>query len=420
MRQPVPNARLAPGGMSADRVLAEIGELQQQDTDWEGGRAWAYVYHPGDDVLKMRREAYLLEFESNGLSPRAFPSLVLMEKEVVSMSASLLHAPAGATGSITSGGSESILLAIKAHRDHARQKRPDLIEPEMVLPWTAHPGFDKAAHYLGVRSIRVQVGQDQVADPEAMEASITDRTILLVGSAPSYPHGVVDPIPDLARVARHHMLPLHVDACVGGFVLPFARELGRTFPDFDFSVDGVTTISADLHKYGYAAKGASLVLHRSEETFAHQRFIFNDWPGSQYEAPNMTGTRPGGSIAAAWAVMRFLGEEGYRDLTARALAATDRLIEGICGMSGCYVLGDPSATVIAFGCADVDIADVGAHLQEAGWVLSLQRSPDCLHLTVSPHHDHVVDAFLGSLTNALDQVRQGDTGKAGQMEAKYS
>lgn len=405
-------------GRPAAEVMANIAALQRDDIDWHSGRTWAYVYHPGDELLGVLQDAYLSAFETNGLSPRAFPSLRRMEHDVVGMANRLFHAPPGAVGSITSGGSESILLAVKAHRDRARELRPGLCEPAMVLPRSAHPAFDKAAHYLGVRSVRVDVDSRQRADVAAMAAAVTDQTVLLVGSAPSYPHGVLDPIAELADLAHDRALPLHVDACIGGFVLPFARSLGRSVADFDFALSGVTTISADLHKYGYAAKGASLVLHRSEETFRHQVFTFDGWTGPSYTAPNLTGTRPGGSIAAAWAVMQHLGEEGYLELTKHALEATDRIVAGVREIPGYAVVGQPVATLLAFGADDLDMAAVGGALRAKGWLMSLQESPACFHLTVSANHVHVVDEFLAALADATEEVR-ADSGRTDRLRAEY-
>lgn len=419
MTVPSEATELPKHGRPADAVLADIAALQRDDVDWHSGRTWAYVYHPGDELLSVLQDAYLSSFETNGLSPRAFPSLRRMESDVVAMAGRLFHGPSSTVGSITSGGSESILLAVKAHRDRARELRPDLREPAMVLPRSAHPAFDKAAHYLGIRSIRVDVDDRQRADVAAMAAAITDNTVLLVGSAPSYPHGVLDPVADLAALAQDRELPLHVDACIGGFVLPFARSLGRPVDDFDFALDGVTTVSADLHKYGYAAKGASLVLHRSEETFRQQVFTFDGWTGSSYSAPNLTGTRPGGSIAAAWAVMQHLGEEGYLRLTGMALDATERIAAGVREIPGYVIIGEPVATLLAFGADDVDMAAVGGVMRSKGWLMSLQQSPACFHLTVSANHVHVVDEFLAVLADATDQVRTGRAG-ADRLRAEYS
>jgi len=253
----------------------------------------------------------MLFFSENALNPTVFPSLRRMETEVVAMTAALLGGDEHTVGNMTSGGTESLLMAVLTAREWGRAHKPDVQAPEMVLPATAHPAFEKAAHYFGVRPVHVPVGPDLRADVERMRAAITPRTVLLVGSAPSYPHGVVDPIVEIAQVAQEHGLLCHVDACVGGFELPFLRRLGYPVPDFDFQVPGVTSMSADLHKYGYAAKGASVVLYRDSALRRHQFFAYTDWPGGVYASATLAGTRPAGPIAAAWAVLHYLGEEGY-------------------------------------------------------------------------------------------------------------
>ncbi|MGC9336215.1 MAG: pyridoxal phosphate-dependent decarboxylase family protein, partial [Anaerolineae bacterium] len=284
---------------SAAAVLSRMQQLRDQDARWQEGKTWSLVYDAGEELTEFLKQAYTLFFSENGLNPMAFPSLRRFEAEAVSMTASLLGGSERTAGNMTSGGTESILMAVKTARDWARSHDPANDAPEMVLPASAHPAFDKAAHYFCVRAVHVPVGTDFRADVEAITRAITPRTILLVGSAPSYPHGVVDPIADLAGVAREHGLLCHVDACVGGFLLPFVRRLGYPVPDFDLGVPGVTSISVDLHKYGYAAKGASVILYDSRELRRHQFFVHTGWPGGIYPSPTMAGTRPAGPIAAA-------------------------------------------------------------------------------------------------------------------------
>ncbi|MHB8621081.1 MAG: pyridoxal phosphate-dependent decarboxylase family protein, partial [Chloroflexota bacterium] len=365
--------KLSSQGKSSAEVLASIRSMQRTDVDWRSGKAWAYVYYSDPELLDLLQSAYLTSFSDNALSPRAFPSLQKMESDVVAMAADLLQAPS-ANGNMTSGGSESIFLAVKTARDFALTRSPDIM-PEIVLPRTAHPAFNKAAHYLGVRATRVDVDADFRANPAAMAAAVTVNTILMVGSAPSYPHGIIDPIAQLAAIATEKGILFHVDSCVGAFLLPFARRLGRTVPDFDFSIEGVTSMSADLHKYGYAAKGASLVLYKSADIYRFQSFTFDDWPGAHYWAPNLSGTRPGGPIAAAWAVMNFLGEAGYLDLTRRCLQTTDALAEGIRAIPGLSILGSPQLSLLALGSATLDLASVAGTMAERGWSLSLQTPP---------------------------------------------
>lgn len=394
--------RLPTKGTPRDALLAALDDARAHDADWRRARTWSLVYKARDDVLEVAKEAYLRFFSENALNPMAFPSLRRFENEVLSMAAGLFHAPDGAAGAMTSGGSESLLMAVKTARDWARVERPEVKEPEMLLPITAHPALEKAAHYFDVKAVHVPVGDDLRADVRAARELTSERTILVVGSAPAYPHGVVDPIEALAALAVERGALFHVDACLGGFLLPFVERLGRTVPPFDFRVPGVTSLSADVHKYGYAAKGASLVLYRSRALRRHQWFAYGDWPGGLYGSPSMTGTRPGGAIAAAWAVMRYLGEEGYVDLARVTMETTDRLLRGVAETPGLRVLGRPDMSVFAFASADVDVYVLGDAMEKRGWKLDRQQRPPCLHLMVTPAHAPVVDDFLSDLRACVD------------------
>ncbi|MCZ2859285.1 pyridoxal phosphate-dependent decarboxylase family protein [Blastococcus sp. VKM Ac-2987] len=389
-----------PSGVAASDVLGHIDRMQDEDIDWRDGRAFAYVYHGGEALESLLQRAYLAGFSTNGLSPSAFPSLARMEREVIEMVGDLLGCPSPA-GSITSGGSESILLAVKTARDRLLERHPEVGRPRIVLPTSAHPAFSKAAHLLGMTTTRVPVDPAGLgADPEQMLAAVSDDTALVVASAPSYPHGVVDPVAELAGHALAREVPLHVDACVGGMLLPFARDLGRTIPDFDFAVPGVSSMSVDLHKFGYAAKGASLVLYRDPAYFAHQPFVFDDWSGGRYAAPNVAGTRPGGAIAAAWAALTHLGREGYLGLVSRALTASDAILAGIERTPGLHVLGSPHASLLAFGSDVHSLPAIAKDMRRRGWAMGLQGPPESIHLTVTAGHDRVAEALLADLRSA--------------------
>lgn len=398
--------RLPSKGKSREEVLVALRAARERDARWHEGRVWCLVYHAGDDILDLLKEAYTLFFSENALNPMAFPSLRKLEAEVVAMTASLLGGDEDTAGTMTSGGTESILMAVKTARDWARAHRPEVEAPEMVLPTTAHPAFHKAGHYFGVRPVVIPVDGGFRADVEAARRALTPRTILLVGSAPTYPHGVVDPIADLAALAQEHGCLFHVDACVGGFVLPFVRKLGYPVPDFDFRVPGVTSISVDLHKYAYAAKGASVVLYRDRALRRHQFSVYTDWPGGVYASPAVAGTRPGGSIAAAWAVLQYLGEEGYLALADTVMRATRRLREGIAAIDGLYILGEPAMSILAIGSDKVDVYEVADELHLRGWHLDRGQFPPSLHLTVTPAHAPVVDAFLADLAEAVASARR--------------
>jgi sphinganine-1-phosphate aldolase len=269
-------------GREEQELLEELEGRKAKDADWRHGRSWSLVYYGGDAHDAFLKRAYAAFFSENGVSPSAFPSLARLEAEVVSMTLSLLRAKGTEVGTMASCGTESILLAMKSYRDRARALGGHGAELEILVPESAHPAFLKAAHYFGLRAVPIRLRTDFRADPEDVERKITQSTICIVASAPSYPQGVIDPVPDLAQIAQRHGIGLHVDACLGGFVLPFMRRLGHRVQDFDFQVDGVTSISSDMHKYGYAAKGASVVLYRTAELRAHQFFVSVDWPGGLY------------------------------------------------------------------------------------------------------------------------------------------
>lgn len=393
-------------GQSKESVLEALRMAREKDIRWQQGRVFGLVYHISEEIDALLKEAYTLFFAENGLNPTAFPSLRKFENEIVSMTASLLGGDEQVRGNITSGGTESVLLAVKTARDWARAHRPHIHTPEMILPRSAHPAFEKAAHYFGVRPVYVPLRADFRADVEAMKRAITDQTILLVASAPSYPHGVVDPITEIGELAQKHGLLFHVDACVGGFMLPFVRKLGYPVPPFDFRVPGVTSISADLHKFGYAAKPASVLLHGGPELRRYQMFVSTDWPGGVYPSPVISGSRPGGPIAAAWALLHFLGEEGYLEITARVMETTKYLQAGIRALPGLKILGEPEMSVFAVASDDLDVYELADELSLRGWHLDRQQFPPSLHMTVNYVHTAVRAEFLHDLAECVEVVRR--------------
>ncbi len=401
-------------GRTRERVLEEMQSFRAHDVPWKDGKVFSLVYYAGEDVLQVLKEAALLYFSENALNPTAFPSLRRMETEVVAMTASLLGGDEETVGNMTSGGTESLLLAVKAARDWGREHRRLTDMPEMVLPDTAHPAFEKAAHYFGVRSVRVPVRDDFRADPEAMRRAITENTVLMVGSAPSYPQGVIDPIPELAAIAQEHGILFHVDSCVGGYILPFMRELGYPVPPFDLSVPGVTSISADTHKYGYAAKGASVVLYRNADLRRYQFFAEINWSGGIYASPSLAGTRPAGPIAAAWAVMNYLGRDGYLRLTKSVMETAQKIRSGVDAIPGVEILGDPDASILALASRKHDIYEIADELEIRGWHMDRQHRPPSLHLTITPAHAAVADQFLEDLADSVAAVRRPSPGRWGR------
>ena len=339
-------------GQPADQILADIAGLREIDLPTHGGTLFAYVYDPAVAGLdELAASAYALSAHVNGLNPTAFPSLLAMENALVgAVAAQLGGGPDGVgsvVGNLTSGGTESLLLAVKAARDGrvAPWSREPRIsgEPELVLPSTAHAAFAKAASYLQVRLVPVPVSAATLRpDPADVAAAITEQTVLVACSAPSYAHGVVDPVAAIAAAAAERGVRCHVDACFGGWVLPYLRRLGVAVPPFDFAVPGVTSISVDLHKYAYCPKGTSVLLHRDEALRAPQFFAYADWPGYTMVNPTVASTRPGGPIAAAYATMRFLGDDGYLRLAQATLDAVRRLAQAVSDVDGLRLLGDPT------------------------------------------------------------------------------
>ena len=390
--------------------------MQESDVAWRDGRVFTLVYDPGAEVHELAERAFTMFLHENGLNTKAFPSIGRVQKELLNAVAGLLYGSEDAAGFTTSGGTESLLMAVKVARDWGQEQR-DIHEPEMVLPTSAHAAFAKAAHYFGVRAVRVPVGEDWRADVDATAAAITPNTVLVVGSAPGYPQGVVDPIPEVAALAAERGILCHVDACVGGFLLPFLERLGHFDLPWDFRVEGVTSISADLHKYGYAPKGVSTVTYASRELRRYQSFTTDDWLGGAYGSPSMPGTRPAGPLAAAWAVVHFLGEDGYLELARNSHDAATRMMAGVRAIDGLEIIGAPDATLFSFTGDNIDVFAVGDALQKrGGWVLDRQSPPDNLHATVHAGHAAVIDEFLGDLRAA---VADAGTSSAEDRDTTY-
>jgi sphinganine-1-phosphate aldolase len=387
---------------------------KQQDFDWRKGRVPLYVYYDEPDVLDAAVKAYTLFFSENALGKKAFPSLDRLEREVVDMALALFRAGPAAGGSFTSGGTESLFLALKTARDRARAERPGLTRPNLVVPQTCHATVDKAAHYLGLDVRRVPVSPGFRADIAAMSAAIDDETIMLIGSAPGYTHGVFDPIPELGALALKHDLWLHVDACLGGFLAPFLRQIGYPVPAFDFTIPGVTSLSADLHKYGFAAKGASVLLFNAAADQRYQRFAFRDWPRGLYATETFLGTRPGGAVAAAWAVMNYLGEAGYQRIARKIMDTKEAMIAGITAIDGLAVVQPSELCILIYRSCDplLDINAVAEGLAARGWFVGRSLEPVGIHLALNPVHAQCVEPYLADLGAVAGEVRgEGRVGK---------
>lgn len=392
--------RLRERGSSLDDVLAALRALKTGDADYHNARTWSLIYHAGPDVdavLHAAADETLLE---NALNPMAFPSLREMQRDVVSIVNGLLHGDEDTGGTMTSGGTESIFMAVKVARDRMRAER-GVARGRIVVPRTAHPAFAKAAHYLDLELTQLPLREDLRTHADDLAPMLTDDTVLVAGSAPAYPFGMIDPIPEMAAVASERGIPFHVDACLGGLLLPFLERLGWRVPPWDFRVPGVSSISADVHKYGYGIKGASVVLHRPKSNLRYQVFQFSDWPGGLYGTQAFLGTKAAAPIAAAWAVLHYLGEEGYLRLAAQTAEAMQRLRSGIDTTPGLHVWGEPDMTVLAVGSRDRNIFAIGDGLNARGWHFDRQEGPPALHFMVSPRHALVLDEFLADLAEAV-------------------
>jgi glutamate/tyrosine decarboxylase-like PLP-dependent enzyme len=403
-------ARLPEASRSRDDVLADVAALAAaEEAEWRGGQASGAVYHGDTDHIEFLNRVYSLQSQSNPLHLDLWPSGMKFEAEVVSMTAAMLGADRTddeIVGTVTSGGTESIIMAMKAYRDRA-----GIAKPEMVVPESAHVAFDKAAHLLGYRQIRVPVGDDGRADVAAMAAAVGRRTAVVAGSAPGFPHGVVDPIPELAAMAHERGAGFHTDACLGGFVIPWAEHLGYDVPVIDFRNPGVTSMSADTHKYGYAPKGTSVVLYRGRELRHHQFHVATDWPGGLYYSPALAGSRPGGLVAGAWAALLSMGEEGYLRATRSILETAATIRSGIEAIPELRVIGDP-LWVIAFTSDSLDTYEVMAQMAERGWSLNGLHRPAAVHIAVTLRHTQagVAERFLSDLEVSVAAARAAGGG----------
>jgi sphinganine-1-phosphate aldolase len=404
--------RIPSVGRDRGEVLAQMRRLRsERDVDPKKGTVFALIYtNPDGAHYRFIDEVFALFMNENALNPIAFPSLRKFENEVVRMSCALLGGDdQRSCGNLTSGGTESLLLAVKTWRDYVCAKKA-IRKPEMVLPETAHPAFRKAAHYFGVRTVIVPTrSADLAVDVDAVRAAVTRNTVLIVASAPTYPHGVVDDIAAIGRIGLDSDVPLHVDACMGGFILPWARRLGYPVPQFDLSVPGVCSISADLHKYGFTPKGASVLLYAQQEYRRAQFFAEPVWSGGMYISPTMLGTRGGGSIAAAWATMVTLGEAGYTELARICLETADFFRAEVAKIPPLRIMGNSVGSLLAIGSsdpADVHILVVADVMEERfGWTLDRQNGPDCIHLTVMPPNSDTRQRFVDDLRASVAEIR---------------
>jgi glutamate/tyrosine decarboxylase-like PLP-dependent enzyme len=409
--------KLPQRGLDEGEVFRDLEAYREHDTNWREGKTWGYVFDAGRDIERVQKRAYELFLSENALDPTVYPSLCRIENEIVGMLLEHLAAPESAVGTFTSGGTESILLAVKATRDAFRARHPEIEKPEILLPESAHAAFHKAAHYLDLDVVLVPVDPVSLTcDAESMRARLSPRTMLLVGSAPSYSAGVMDPIQEIAKLAETQGIYCHVDACMGGFLLPYFRRLGRDIPPFAFDVPGVTSLSVDLHKYAYAAKGASLALFRDGSLKSHATFSCSSWLGYTMVNQAVQSTKSGGPMAAAWAVLRFVGDSGYEKIARDLLGAADALRDGIRALPELRLLGDPRMTLFACASDTVSVFHVCDEMKQRGWYvqpqLPLGNHPASIHLSLNPSNVPHVPQFLRDLSDSVARAKELPSGAA--------
>lgn len=406
----VSNSRFPQKGRDWDALAEELRERRGShgDIPWNSTRNLKAAYDAGPEVSKVGWDAYTL-FSGDNLiyGTTLYPSLASIGEDVIAMALEMLNGPEGATGTITTGGTESILLAVRAALNRAMATRPVPGTPEIIMPSNAHAAFTKAAELMGITATRVPI-REYRADVEAISDAVTENTIMIVGSAHAFPYGHVDEIAALGKIAEENNLWLHVDGCIGGFFLPFAVDLGHKVPAFDFSVAAVCSISADLHKYGYTPRGASLLLMRDEALKGRQGFNFEAWEAGVFNTQTIAGSRPAGAVAAAWAVMNYLGLEGYRGLAEKTLAAKAKMAGALATVDGLELCGAPEGGLLAYrGAGDLDMIAVRHGMAEQGWETSVVLDPPGFQMILNAQSGAIVEPFATDIAAVIADVRAG-------------
>jgi sphinganine-1-phosphate aldolase len=416
-------------GRDKDEIINELsGMAEEENAKWSSGQVSGTFYHAGDEHRAFLNKIFALFSHENTIQFDLCPSMFKMESEIIAMTAKMLNADAvkapnpedHVCGTLTSGGTESILMAMKAYRDWARKEK-GIDAPEVVMPHTAHPAFDKADQYFGIKMVHIPVSApDFRVDPTAVEAAINDNTAAIVGSAGNYPYGLIDPLDRLSDIALKHNVGFHVDGCLGGFILPWIEKLGYPIPPFDFRLPGVTSMSADTHKYGFALKGTSVVLYRNNKLRRHQYFNVPDWPGGLYASPTAAGSRSGGLTAATWASMIYLGEEGYLAAARAIMGVADKIKEGIQKMPELALIGKPTF-VISFRSEELDVYHINDFMKARGWRFNVLQLPPALHFCVTMPQTFaagVAERFLEDLRAGVEYAKT-KAGTAAETTALY-
>jgi sphinganine-1-phosphate aldolase len=407
--------KLPKSGLKAAEIFQKLDAYASGDVDGSSGRVFGYVFDPGSDISEFAKQVYSRFLSANALDFTVYPSVLRFENDLIAIMRRHLRGGDEVVGNFTSGGTESILLAVKAARDYYRHRRPQIARPQMILPSTAHAAFHKAAHYFGIETVSVPVLPNFKADVEETRRRITRETIFIVGSAPSYTQGVIDPIAELAELAREHDIWFHTDACMGGFLLPYFKRLGRPVADFDFSLPGVCSLSVDLHKYGYAPKGASLVLYRNAELRRFQMFAFSQWLGYTMINPTVQSTKSLGPLAAAWAVLHYVGDDTYLEFARKKMQAVQEIRDGIERNPDLYLLAEPEMTLLSFSSHNVNIFHIIDEMHQKGWYIqpsfSYQGVPANIHLSINLSNVGKTDIFLSDLKQSVEKAKSLPSGE---------
>ena len=406
-------------GIDRAKILKTMTEFQQKEENkWKDGFVSGAVYHGDNEHIDFLNKVVALNSQSNPLHSDVWPSTGKYEAEIVSMTANMMNGQEVSgkdevCGAVSSGGTESIMLAMKAYRDWARDKK-GIKKPEMIVPITAHAAFDKASQYFGIKMRHVAVDKNYQAKVKEVKKAVNKNTIVIVGSAPTFPHGIIDPLEEMSEIARKRKIGFHVDACLGGFVLPWAEKLGYDVPVFDFRLPGVTSMSADTHKYGYAVKGTSVVLYRNLELRHYQFYTTSDWPGGLYFSPTFAGSRPGSLSAACWATMLSVGEKGYLEATKKIMETADKIKKAITDIPELFILGNP-LWVVSFGSDELDIYKVLDAMADRKWSINGLHKPSALHIAVTLRHAEpgVAERFINDLKDSVAEVKTQPKTKGG-------
>ncbi len=406
-------------GIDREKILKTMADFQQREEDkWKDGFVSGAVYHGDNEHIDFLNKIVALNSQSNPLHSDVWPSTGKYEAEIVSMTANMMNRQATSEkddvcGVVSSGGTESIMLAMKTYRDWALDKK-GIKKPEMIVPTTAHAAFDKSSQYFGIKIRHAAVDENYQAIVQEVKKAVNKNTIVIVGSAPTFPHGIIDPIEEMSGIALKHKIGFHVDACLGGFVLPWAEKLGHDVPKFDFRLPGVTSMSADTHKYGYAVKGTSVVLYRNLELRHYQFYTTSDWPGGLYFSPTFAGSRPGSLSAACWATLLSVGENGYLEATKKIMETANKIKKAIEDIPELYILGNP-LWVISFGSNELDIYKVLDAMAHRQWSLNGLHMPSALHIAITLRHaqNGVAERFINDLKESVAEVKTQPKAKGG-------